>query len=112
MEDVNRMQSTSLSIEQQRQEQIVETTKNELSQEKMVRNISLTVFAIILLLVLALLAMTIYAQRVKARSHEALKKLSAMRETFYTNITHEFRTPPHRHTRPQRRAAERNCYRP
>ena len=93
MEDVNRMQSTSLSIEQQRQEQLVQTAQNELSQEKQVRNISIAVFAIILLLVLALFLMTIYTQRVKARSHEALKKLSSMRETFYTNITHEFRTP-------------------
>ena len=93
MEDVNRMQSTSLSIEQQRQEQLVQTAKNELSQEKQVRNISIAVFAVILLLVLALFLMTIYTQRVKARSHEALKKLSSMRETFYTNITHEFRTP-------------------
>lgn len=93
MEDVNRMQSTSLSIEQQRQEQLVQTAQNELSQEKTMRNIGFAVFAVIIILVLALFCMTMYAQRVKARSHEALKKLSAMRETFYTNITHEFRTP-------------------
>ena len=34
-----------------------------------------------------------YIQRVRFRSFQALKKMNLLRENFFTNITHEFRTP-------------------
>lgn len=43
-----------------------------------------------LLLVVAAL---VYSGRVRRRNHLALKRLAAVRENFFTNITHEFRTP-------------------
>lgn len=50
--------------------------------------------AIALIAVLLLIMMVgVYTSRTRQRNHDALKKLSAMRENFFTNITHEFRTP-------------------
>ncbi|WP_373802327.1 ATP-binding response regulator, partial [Bacteroides heparinolyticus] len=35
----------------------------------------------------------VYLGRVRRRNHLALKRLATLRENFFTNITHEFRTP-------------------
>ena len=45
---------------------------------------------VVLLLVMGIL---IYSGRVRRRNHRILKRMSALRENFFTNITHEFRTP-------------------
>lgn len=50
--------------------------------------------AIALIAVLLLIVMGgVYRNRTRHRNHIALKRLSALREHFFTNITHEFRTP-------------------
>ena len=50
--------------------------------------------AIALIAVLLLIVMGgLFFFRLRQRKHKALQKLSALRETFFTNITHEFRTP-------------------
>lgn len=48
--------------------------------------------AIIALLLLAIAAM-LYAFRQKSRSNRYLRDLQHVRESFFTNVTHEFRTP-------------------
>lgn len=46
-----------------------------------------------LLLTIAAIVFLAYALRMRTRSQRATKELDQMRSTFYTNITHEFRTP-------------------
>lgn len=48
---------------------------------------------IVLLVLSGVLAIVLYTNRLRLRNHLALKRLSALRENFFTNITHEFRTP-------------------
>ena len=48
--------------------------------------------ALVTVLLIVMLVM-IYIGRVRRRNHRMLKQVSRVREDFFTNITHEFRTP-------------------
>ena len=64
---------------------------NEESQRRE-RLIAITAVAGILLL-LGVIAVLAYINRLRKRTQQATKRLQADRETFYTNVTHEVRTP-------------------
>ncbi|WP_234396384.1 response regulator [Prevotella dentasini] len=63
--------------------------REELLRERWIGRIAL--FG--LLITSILLALLLYIQRMRRRNHLALKQMSVLRENFFTNITHEFRTP-------------------
>ena len=68
---------------------IDERKEVELQRERWIKRILLLGLFIASMLLVSLL----YVQRLRRRSHQALKQMSALRENFFTNITHEFRTP-------------------
>lgn len=59
------------------------------------RHMRLVIFgsALGILLLLAIIAVLGYINRLRKRTQEATRRLQADRETFFTNVTHEFRTP-------------------
>lgn len=93
MDKVNHMQNTSLMLERDQQERRVAEANNRLVSEKATRRIAYAIFVIVVLLMGSFIAMLVYSRHVRAKSHKALKKLNEVREAFFTNITHEFRTP-------------------
>lgn len=93
MEKMNRIQNISLNIERNRQKRVVEEARLKLEQERMARHIGYVIFGSVLLVLVGVLATFFYIQRIHRRNHLALKQLSELRESFFTNITHEFRTP-------------------
>ncbi len=93
IEKLNRIQNTSLNIERKRQEREMDEARLKLEQERAARNVGFAVLGFVLLILAGILAMVLYGNRLRQRNHKALKKLSALRENFFTNITHEFRTP-------------------
>ena len=93
MEKVNRIQNTSLSIERNRQEREKNDMMLRLVQERTTKRTGYIVFAIVVVSLLGLVALLLYIQRIRKRNHLTLKRLSSLRENFFTNITHEFRTP-------------------
>ena len=93
MEKVNRIQNASLNIERNRQAREMGEARRKLEHERAMRYFSFAVFGIVFLILSGVLAIVLYTNRLRRRSHLALKRLSALRENFFTNITHEFRTP-------------------
>lgn len=93
MEKVNRIQNTSLNIERNRQAREMGEARHRLEQERTARYVGFGVLGIVLLVLSGVLAIVLYTNRLHRRNHLALKRLSALRENFFTNITHEFRTP-------------------
>ncbi len=90
---MNQIQNTSLSIERSRQMQKMHKAEQEYQEERSIRNISFTISFMVILLLLSLISSMYYISRTRARNHRMLRKMNSVRETFFTNITHEFRTP-------------------
>ena len=93
MEKVNRIQNTGLRIERNRQERQMNEARHRLEEERTTRYMGYIILGIVLLSLAGILAMMLYTNRLRQRNHRALKRMSALRENFFTNITHEFRTP-------------------
>ena len=93
IEKVNRIQNTSLNIERNRQMREMDAAKQTLEEERAARNVGFAILGFALLILIGALVIFLYLQRIHRRNHLELKKMAAMRENFFTNITHEFRTP-------------------
>lgn len=92
-EKLNRIQNLSLNIERKHQAEEMQRVKQNLEKERTRRYIYLGIGLLVVLFLISLILMLQYIQRVRARSFQALKKMNQLRENFFTNITHEFRTP-------------------
>lgn len=93
IEKVNRIQNTSLNIERNRQMREMDVAKQTLEKERAARNVGFAILGFALLILIGALVIFLYLQRIHRRNHLELKRMAAMRENFFTNITHEFRTP-------------------
>lgn len=90
---LNQIQNISLAVERNSQEVKISEARRRYEAERATRNVSIAVFSFIIILLAGAVAMMLYVLRARARTHRVLKKMSGMREAFFTNITHELRTP-------------------
>ena len=90
---LNQIQNISLAVERSSQEVKIGEARRRYEAERATRNVSIAVFSFIIILLAGAVAMMLYVLRARARTHRVLKKMSGMREAFFTNITHELRTP-------------------
>ena len=82
-------QAVSQQNVQYKTEELALRQEQERAEKRVILIGSIVLTAALLLVVAAL----VYSGRVRRRNHLALKRLAAVRENFFTNITHEFRTP-------------------
>lgn len=69
--------------------QINERKEIELQRERWIKRITL----LVLIITSILLITALYVQRLRSKNLLALRQMATLREHFFTNITHEFRTP-------------------
>lgn len=92
-EKLDRIHNIGINIERTRQQEMVDMAQNELQTEKRIRQQSAWLFGLTVILLLAAISALLYVQRMRHRSMEMMREASRLREDFFTNITHEFRTP-------------------
>ena len=92
-EKLDRIHNIGINIERTRQQEIVDMAQNELQTEKRIRQQSAWLFGLTVILLLAVISALLYVQRMRHHSMEMMREASRLREDFFTNITHEFRTP-------------------
>lgn len=93
MEKNNRIHNIGITIERGRQQQRVNLAQQQLRDERTSKYVGYAILAFIVLLLLAIIGIMFYAARVRAHSSRILREAGRIRERFFTNITHEFRTP-------------------
>lgn len=93
IEKMNRIQNAGLTIERTNQARLMNEAHLVLESERSARFFSSIVFGIVVVILIGTLIVFFYIQRIQKRSHQNLKRIAKMREAFFTNITHEFRTP-------------------
>lgn len=93
IEKMNRIQNAGLTIERTNQARLMNEAHLVLESERSARFFSSIIFGIVVVILIGTLIVFFYIQRIQKRSHQNLKRIAKMREAFFTNITHEFRTP-------------------
>ena len=93
VEKLGRIQDTGLRIERNRQARQMDEIRLRLKQEQTLRRTGYGVSGLVVFFFACLSAVMVYVRRIRDRSYRALKQAIGMREHFFTNVTHEFRTP-------------------
>lgn len=70
-----------------------EKLAREKKRDSFLKRVNLIVGILLVSVLLLIIAWLVYMSRIHRRHHLWLKKMNAIRSHFFTNITHEFRTP-------------------
>jgi len=87
------VQNERVKYEYQRRQQEIDAINTEYSKERIVRNIMIISFVVIVVLLIGGIGLLFYSLKVKKSEQKAMAQLDNVRSSFFTNITHEFRTP-------------------
>ena len=87
------VQNERVKYEYQRRQQEIDAINTEYSKERVVRNIIIISFVVIVVLLIGGIGLLFYSLKVKKSEQKAMAQLDNVRSSFFTNITHEFRTP-------------------
>lgn len=87
------IQNERVQYEYQRRQQEVDILRENYDKEKASKSIIIWSMIAIATLLVAVIVLLLYSLRMKKKSHKALQEIDQVKSSFFTNITHEFRTP-------------------
>ena len=90
---VLRIQNAQLQLERERSDDEVRLAEENLQLEHKSKIITLVVFGLLFLLALSAAGWLWYVLHTRSVKQRIIRKASLAREQFFTNVTHEFRTP-------------------
>ena len=91
--NVKHMQNVRVKYERERKNNEINLIQTNYENEKLIRQTSLVIFVILLVLACVIIAFMWFAIRMRSQKQKIMQETEKMRTDFFTNITHEFRTP-------------------
>lgn len=85
--------NTRVKYEREKSMRAIEQIRSDLDKETSTSQLIITCFIVFGVLFLVAFISLLYALRMKQKSESVLKRMELVRNNFFTNITHEFRTP-------------------
>lgn len=92
-ESINHLQNLRIKYEIEKNAQEIDLVKKNFIEEQRNKRIILAVSILILLMTCSAIAFLWYALRMRSKTNRTLRQVEQIRTGFFTNITHEFRTP-------------------
>ena len=91
--NITHVQNVRVKYERETKQAEIKLLQNTYQMQHRTRNVVLVTTMVILLLALLVIAFLLYIVHLRSKNQKMMNELEKMRTTFYTNITHEFRTP-------------------
>lgn len=91
--NLTHMQNVRVRYEQEKKQAEIAVLQQVYKQEQHKKNMILIVIILALLLAFIAIVSLVYMLRLRSKNQRIMKELEQTRTNFFTNITHEFRTP-------------------
>jgi two-component system sensor histidine kinase ChiS len=91
--NMDSMQNLRIKYERERRQNEINLIRHNFQMEQRVRIVVSFIAIAILLLAIAVIVFLWYALRMRANNQRIMRHMEQVRTNFFTNITHEFRTP-------------------
>lgn len=91
--NISHMQNVRIRYERDNKQNEINLIQKNYQNEKTIRQITLAAFVIVLILAIVIITFLWYVVKMRSRQQQIMKQAEQMRTNFFTNITHEFRTP-------------------
>lgn len=93
IENTAHLQNLRVNFEKEKSSREMALIQKNYRMEQRTKNIILFAGIFILLLTVTVIAILLYVVRIKSRTQKIMRHMETVRNKFFTNITHEFRTP-------------------
>ena len=92
-ENMNHIQNLRVDYEKERSNRKLSLIQKNYEMGQRTKNIFLIACLIVLFLTVVAMGFLWYALRMKSRNQQVMRRMEEVRANFFTNVTHEFRTP-------------------